>query len=591
MSMDPVVRSVERPASKNHANKQVDRLIALLLFLATVVLLALTSDAIGFTRDEGYYFKAGETYFGWFRVLGESFAKGEWLAPFQASVLEKHLSYNWEHPVLLKNLFALSWGILKESAGLFDKNASAFRFPAWVLAGISVSFLYLLARNLLSRRAALFAALAWLSMPRVFWHMHLACFDIGVCAAHIWLVWAYVKGRRSVSGAFWIGVAFGLAAAVKHNVLVTPAFFVLHWLLTEARPLRLEKTGWRLPPVPLHFFSMAVVGPLVFILHWPYLWPEPWMRIGRYLGFHLRHEHYPILYFHDLLSAPPFPVAFPFVMSAVTIPVPLLVLFIIGAGLALWVWARASLRRWRGGFLEESTLVPLGDPQQESSASVALLMLLQVAFPFALIAMPSSPIFGGTKHWMNALPFLCILGAWALEEGLQRGARWILTRPASDVPEAETRHRLVAMAFALFAVLVLLPGALLSHRVHPYGLSSYNALVGFARGAANVGFQRTFWGYEPRELLPVINEKSATNASIHFGDTNYDDWRFYRRDGMLRNDIRFAKSVRGADVASVQPQGEFKEQWMEVRNQWHVDGPDAVVHIEGVPLSTLNWKP
>ena len=41
------------------------------------------------------------------------------------------------------------------------------------------------------------------------------------------------------------------------------------------------------------------------------------MRIGWYLGFHLTHEHYPILYFGDLLTHPPFPIAFPFVIAAV----------------------------------------------------------------------------------------------------------------------------------------------------------------------------------------------------------------------------------------------------------------------------------
>ena len=576
--------------AKMWSETKIDRAIAFALFFGTVILLAWTSDAIGFTRDEGYYFKAGEKYFGWFRFLGESIVAGDWLAPFQASVLEKHLAYNWEHPVLLKNLFALSWGILKESFGLFAHHSAAFRFPAWLFAGLSVSFLYLLSRHLLPRRAAIFAALAWISMPRVFWHMHLACFDIGVCAAHLWLVWAYVKGRRSVSGAFWIGVAFGLAAAVKHNVLVTPAFFVLHWWLIEARPIRLERRGWRIPDLPLSFFSMALVGPLVFVLHWPYLWPDPIARIGRYLGFHLRHEHYPILYFQELLSSPPFPISFPFVMSAITIPVPLLVLFALGVLLGIFVWFQWWNLRRMGAAPDEFTMVPLGAPDREPSASIALLLLLQVAFPFVLIALPSSPIFGGTKHWMNALPFLCILGAWTLEEALQRLQRW-MKRNSQAADEINRAHLWMKVGAAFCVILVLLPGALSNIRVHPYGLSSYNALVGYARGAANAGFQRTFWGYEPREVLPEVNEKTRRNARIHFGDTNYDDWRFYRRDGMLRKDIGFAKSVRAADLASVQPQGEFKSQWMDVRNEWQVDGPDRVVHIEGVPLSTLNWKP
>lgn len=564
--------------------RRADLVIGVLLFLGTVLLVGATSDGVGFTRDEGYYFKAGDQYWGWFEELGRSVAGGELSRPFDKAIIDKHLSYNNEHPVLVKNLFALSYGLGKQTFGVFERSSSAFRFPAWLFAGLSVALLFALARSLLSRRAALLAALMWLSMPRAFWHMHLACFDIPVVAAHIWLVLAYLRGRRTVKGALLCGVAFGLAAAVKHNVLVAPAFFVLHWLLVEARAPRKSAAGLVLPPVPLRFFAMALLGPLVFLAHWPYLWHDTLQRLGSYLGFHLQHEHYPILWFGDLLTKPPFPVSFPFVMSAVTVPVPVLVLFITGAALALvvsgrFLWARFT----KQAAPAELTLVPLGETADEPSASPALLLLLNVAFPFALIALPSSPIFGGTKHWMNALPFLCVLGAWAVEEGLARLAR--------ALPEARRRLLVSGLAFGALALLVVVPGALESARVHPYGLSSYNALVGYTRGAANVGFQRTFWGYEPRALLPFINEGAPAPRRIHFGDTNHDSWRFYQRDGMLERDLRYSGKVRGSSVAAVQPQGEFKDQWMDVLNEWGVHGPDEVVHLEGVPLLTVTFKP
>lgn len=573
------------PDAAERRERRIDAAIAAALFLLTVVVVGLTAESVGFTRDEGYYFKAGEQYWGWFAELGRSFASGDFGRPFEKAVIDRHLSYNYEHPVLVKNAFALSYGILKETLGIFDTASAAFRFPAWLFAGLSVALVYLLARSLLRRRAALLAALLWISMPRAYWHMHLACFDIPVVAAHTWLVLAYLKGRRTVKGALLVGVAFGLAAAVKHNVLIAPAFFVLHWMLVEAKRPSRAVAGVRVPPLPLAFFSMALLGPVVFVLHWPYLWPDVLQRVGRYLAFHLHHEHYPILWFGDLLTEPPFPVSFPFVMSAVTVPVPVLTLFVLGAGLATFVSARFVWRRFHGRENDEVTLVPLGRPsrsgEREHSASPALLLLLNVAFPFALIALPSSPIFGGTKHWMNALPFLCVLGAWALEEGLARLARVL--------PQLSERR--LALGFAALFALVVTPGFLITARVHPYGLSSYNELVGFARGAANVGFQRTFWGYEPRLVLPLINERAPAPRRIHFGDTNHDDWRFYRRDGLLADDLRWSGSVRGASVASVQPQGEFKQQWMDVLNEWDVYGPDEVVHVEGVPLLTVTFKP
>ena len=566
-------------------DRQIDLLIGAALFIGTILLLSQTSLSLGFTRDEGYYFKAGELYFGWFRELYQDWSNGHFWRPFQQDIIDKHWRYNHEHPVLVKAAFALSWGVLKEQWGLFDLHSSAFRFPAWVFAGMSVALVYALARALLPRRTALLAAFMWISMPRVFWHMHLACFDIPVCAAHLWLVYAYYKGRWSLKGGLLIGIAFGLAISVKHNVLVTPAFFVLHWLIMEARGFKRTQSSFVVPAIPASFFFLAFVGPLVFVAHWPYVWSKTVERIGWYLGFHLKHEHYPILWFKDLLAAPPFPVSCPFVMSAVTIPLPLLVLFLLGTIWAMIATVRTILCRLRGAREEESGYVPLGSLKSEPTGSVAFLLLLNIAFPFLLIALPSSPIFGGTKHWMNALPFLCILGAWVLEEALCRLKAFVAANGA------QLNKRIYGFVVGALMVGILIPGLAITARVHPFGLSSYNSVVGYARGAANTGFQRTFWGYEPRQELPFVNTKMPQNGRIHFGDTNLDDYKMYRRDGLLRQDIRYSGNVRNAQMASVQPQGEFKSQWMKVLNMWKVNGPDVVVHVEGVPLVTITKKP
>ncbi|MCP4501298.1 MAG: hypothetical protein GY822_15165 [Deltaproteobacteria bacterium] len=562
--------------------RSIDTWVMLSLFFFTVLLLSQTSQSVGFTRDEGYYFKAGELYFGWFKDLWRMWGEGRFLEPFTQVVIDKHWSYNHEHPVLMKTLFALSWGIGKEWLGVFDSHASAFRFPTWCFAGLTNVLLYALGKHLHSRRVGIVAILLWMSLPRAFWQMHLACFDIPVCAAHLWLVGSWFRFRGSWKGAFVIALSFALAVATKHNVLVTPALFVFHWILAEAKRPQSLDVGIRIPPLPVAFFTLAFLSPILFTIHWPYLWPAPLERIGWWLGFHLQHEHYPILWFKELLIRPPFPVSFPFVMSAVTMPVPVLILLVSGTFLASVVTVRFLWDRlWNGLANVELVRAPLTDASGSSTGNVLLQLLMNAAFPFALIALPSSPIFGGTKHWMNALPFLCLIGAWALEEAY---ARLKLAFPKLMGKQLNKWGIPVVMT-----LLCALPGTWYSMRIHPYGLSSYNALVGFARGAANVGLQRTFWGYESREALPFINEHTRKNGSVHFGDTNRDDYKMYKREGFLRKDIRLRSGVRGADVASVQPQGEFKKQWMKVLNQWK-RGPDKVVHIEGVPLLTVTFK-
>ena len=556
-----------------------DRQIALALFIGTTVLVGVTAESIGFTRDEGYYFKAAEGYVQWFRAVMAALLAGHPETTFQSPVIDQYWAYNHEHPVLMKTLYGLSWGLLKAGLGIFSLNSTAFRFPAFLMAGLSVALTYLLARQFLGRAASLSAALMWLSLPRPFWDMHLACFDIPVCAAHLGIVYAYVRGRHTARGAAVVGVVFGLGAAVKHNVLLTPAVLFIHWVLAEAPSPRRAGALLRLPALPMTFIAMGILGPIVFVAHWPYLWPDVLARYRWYIDFHLHHEHFPILYFGELLTHPPFPRSFIYVMTAVTTPVPVLVLFMMGALLAAISSLLFLRSRWRGAAPPELTTVPLRSRDGAPSAWGAMLLLGNACFPFALWLPSTTPIFGGTKHWMNALPFLCILAAWALEEALTRGVRVL-----------HLRRRLPSAAcMALGTVFSVLPGFVISARAHPYGLSSYNELVGFARGAANIGFQRTFWGHEPRLVLPEINARTSPGGQIYFGDTNYDDWRMYVRDQLLRRDIGFSKSVQGSAVASVQPQGEFKEQWMEVMNAWNTQQPDIVVHVEGVPLLTVTF--
>ena len=200
-----------------------------------------------------------------------------------------------------------------------------------------------------------------------------------------------------------------------------------------------------------------------------------------------------------------------------------------------------------------------------------LLWALFAAFPLLLIALPTVPIFGGTKHWMNALPFVCLLAAWALCEGAARLA-------------ASVRARVVVVA--VVAVVAVVPAVVSTARSWPYGLSSYNALVGGTRGAANVGLQRTFWGYEVRDVLDVINVRAR--GRVHFGDVNADSHRRYLSDGLLRAEVGWSPTVRGASGAFVEPQGEFKQQQIDVFNEWRRD-PAVVVDLDGVPLGTLTF--
>jgi len=141
------------------------------------------------------------------------------------------------------------------------------------------------------------------------------------------------------------------------------------------------------------------------------------------------------------------------------------------------------------------------------------------------------------------------------------------------------------------AMLLLLPGVWTIWRTHPCELDSYNEAIGFTRGAANAGMQRTFWGSEARVALPFVNATAPVGCRVLFGDTNEPSIAVYTWDGRLRGDLRGTGTVDPACLALVEPQGEFRDFWLDARTAWQTSTPAAVVHIEGVPLAVVVNRP
>jgi hypothetical protein len=198
-------------------------------------------------------------------------------------------------------------------------------------------------------------------------------------------------------------------------------------------------------------------------------------------------------------------------MSALTIPLPFFLLGVVGlcAGAV-----RAIFRR----------------------SSADLLLVASALLPLLLFALPGTPIFGGVKHWYNAMPFFAVLAARALLEGAEALAR--------SLPSAR-----VFLGPAL-AGLVLLPGALGIRASHPDGIGFYNELAGGIRGGAALGMQRSFWGGVNRPVLgPLASLPPGSRA--YFDHMNYDAFVMYQREGTLPQQLLFDNTPVGAQGATV----------------------------------------
>jgi hypothetical protein len=375
-----------------------------------------------------------------------------------------------------------------------------------------------------------------------------------------------------------------------------PIFLAGHYLWMR----RGDLGRLRPPRVPLAFVSMAVLGPLVFFAHWPWLWHQPVQRARTYLNRHLQHEHYNFEYLGRNWNLPPTDLdlkllrsTFPFVSTALTVPVTTLALAGLGA-LAL-----ARRRRNRpladdaGG---EATLGPLEEapstlgrwlrPGRDVDRAPGAFIAVQTFGPLAVLAVPSTPIFGGVKHFMPAMPYLAVAAAC--------GLAWIGGRLARELRARRPGIRAGGVVVALSA-LVCLPAVVETERSRPDGLSHYNMLAGGFTGGASLGMNRQFWAYCVLPILDWVNRHEAENPRMYWHDVIGDAQSMYKREGRL--------SLSVGDTGYGQPGVErsamgllvYEKHWaLFEKYLWENYGtlrPTMIRDREGVPLAIGYQRP
>src|SRR5262249_10334671 len=133
-----------------------------------------------------------------------------------------------------------------------------------------------------------------------------------------------------------------------------------------------------------------------------------------YAEFHLNHEYYNMVFFGMTYWKPPFPRAYAWVMTLATVPTIILLLFAIG--LAWSIFARI-VPRLRG--------VIAGARGQRARAHTELFWLLCMLVCYAPWWSTSTPIFGGTKHWMTAYPFLSLFAGVGFDQVRRTLEGWV----------------------------------------------------------------------------------------------------------------------------------------------------------------------
>jgi hypothetical protein len=570
-----------------------DKWLAAVIFVVSLAALMWGSRTQGNVRDEGYYFDAAEIYWSWYGNLGDNLLRGQPGKSFTVPALNAGFEYNHEHPALMKTLFGVSWRLLHKchcpeqsgrhpigyaqrhfTLGLLDEEA-AMRLPTQILVALMAVVLFLMGATAWAppaipgtpRRSlpavGLVAAALGVAAPRFFFDAQLACFDAPIAAWWVIVVYAYWRALDEKAWGWRTGLVFGFALASKHNAFFLPVVLAPHWLFVAWQRRRF--------PSLRPFLWMATLGVAVYYACWPWLWFDTVRHFRDYVAFHVGHVYYNMEYLGRNYNKPPFPLSFPYVMTALTVPVTTLVLAVGGA-----------LAMVRGWWIKRYAIPNFA--RIENDRATGLLLGLNALFPMAILTFTRAPIFGATKHFHATIPYLALLAAYAVYALACR-----LADRSDDGPD-----RLPAIV-AVLAVVVCAPAVAESWRAHPYALTHYNLAAGGPPGGADLGMNRQFWGYATRGILPWLDEHARPNAPVYWHDTNQAQLNMDVREGRLRPDIGNTgleePGVRNSNIAMVIHEKHFAKYEYWIWDFYGTTRPSLVLDDEEVPIVTVYERP
>jgi len=538
---------------------RVEKIVGWILALLTTIVVIGNQQDVGVARDEVVYMNHGSRYADWWLGLGKTSITKTWGGPGATD-------NNKEHPPLIKTLFGLSEKVFHDGLGV--NEVTAYRIPTAILQGVCVLLVYLMALALWGFAEAIAGALLLMLLPRALFHAGLAAFDAPIMTLWFATIYAYWKCLDGRAWPWQAGVVFGLALATKHNALLLPFAIGTHYIVLG---IRNRKQGWR--GVVLHHWRViagfALLGPLTLIAVWPWLWFDTFGHVKDWITFHTSHVHYNFEYLGDNWNAPRFPWHTALVTTLFTVPVVTLLAAALGA--VSWFVRRKEVA--------------------EPARAPGLLLALSAAASIGPFFLGTTPIFGAEKHWMPALPSICIAAGV--------GVVWA-ARLAIHVIEARRpmRERTRSMLLAGVTSLVVAASAVETVTAQPYALTWYNALAGGAPGGADLGMNRQFWGFAARGVLPVLAAEAPPPGSpprhVYTHDAS-PAWGIYQRLGLVPKTLPDAgweqSGIDRSKLAIVVHEKHFNRHDYLIWKSYGTVKPLFVLRAHGVPIVTVYRRP
>jgi hypothetical protein len=403
---------------------------------------------------------------------------------------------------------ALSYHLFFEKWHLFPFD-SAYNFPMVIFGALGVGLLFMFVYETIGFIPAVISSVFLALLPSYFGYLHNNMKDIPNAFAFtlaIYLFWKLVQKRRLIDLVLAVA-SFAFAFNVKINSVFIPVVCFVWFVLCHGRDLFdiVRKGKFQLFIVKrLHLIILYFVfAPLFAILLWWPFWQDP---IGKLLEL-------PYFYSHNTLNMPVLlmgtiyrsgvniPWYYPFFYIAITVPIPILVSFIVGLILSLVNFRKKNY--------------------------LYLLLVIWFFLPLLRYFNPKTGAIDGIRHFMEIVYPLCFIS------GI--GAMWLYERIIIF-----TKSKSVGIIIGIIVFLSLIRNIIL---FHPYQTSFFNLVIGGIKGADGK-VDIDFWGTPQRETVVWLNKNAPLNSTVYVLMAKSSAGMYLRTD-LLKN--LNSKSIEDSD--------------------------------------------
>lgn len=378
------------------------------------------------------------------------------------------------HPPLSDIISSLFNKILFGKLGLIN-DIDSYRVYGILLASFLIGLVFYWTSIYFGSLAGFVSALSLATYP-LFWAESHFNTEKDIPEAVYWSFFLFVFSngiiKKNSKTILLSGIFFGLALGTKFNILFSFAVLIpwvlVYWFSCKPKIKEYKKT------IAFSFFAV-LLGFLIFIATWPFLWQDLVWGLGQVLGFY---KAIGVTGGSGSISNLMTPNFYPIRWIFLTTPVVTL-------------------------FLCLMSLLALPKIIKGDKTKIGLLFLLWLLVPILRVSSKETVIYGGVRQIMEFIPAMAILS------GI--GFKFLYDK-------FQNKFKYAPSLAYIMTVVIFLPIIFKLIQIHPNENAFFNFLVGGLKGAKklNIASWGNTFGAAYRKGIVWINKNAEPNSKLTF---------------------------------------------------------------------------